>query len=333
MSRNYPSTAGYAVKSIMILALAIAAFFFMPTCSAFADAEGEAQTFLWEDSMTVYVGESKDNSIFNAYIKSVKSANPSIATVKRRSDQPEYFDVTGKKAGKTTITVKTDNNKTLKCKITVKAKAGTKTKTETIKKNYMKNLKGISWDLKTNGKWFTYQTKYAGIGMRTQRAKITKWKVRTAPTDVKFLTFRVTIDPQWKVTKSQVHKMTNSADFNTYKTTGGNCGYWVVDYATGENLEAEGNNYSVEVSDTGWHVAKTKTFKDDHGCYVNFRTVYTDVTVSYYPGTVLAVGVTGSTSLGQTSGYKSFLNGKAPFGKTTCYSKTNKKVAHFKTVK
>ena len=332
MSRNYQSTAGYAVKSIVILALTIAAFFFMPTCSAFADAEGEAETFLWDDVMTVTVGKSKENIVFNANVKSVSSANTSIATVKRRSSDICRFDVTGKKAGKTTITVKTDNNKTLKCKVTVKSKSGTKT-VSAGKKNYMKNLKGISWDLKTNGKWFSYQSKYAGIGMRTQRAKITKWKVRTSATDVKFLTFRVTIDPQWKVTQSQVHKMTNSSEFKSYNTTGGNCGYWIVDYKTGENLEDDGNSYSVEVSDTGWHVSKTKKYTDSHGCYVNLRTVYTDVTVSYYPGTVLAVGVGGSTSLGSTSGDKSFLNGKAPFGKTTYYSKTNKKVAHFKTVK
>ena len=332
MNGNDRSTADYAVKSIVILALTIAVFFLLPARSAFADAEGPSEAFLWEETMTIYVGESKDNTLFNANIKSVKSADTSIATVKRRPADNANFDITGKKPGKTTITVKTDTNKTLKCKVTVKSKSGKKT-VPAGRKNYMKNLKGISWDLKTNGKWFSYQTKYSGIGMRKQRAKITKWKVRTTVTDVKLLTFRITIDPQWKVTDAQIHKMTHSSWFKANQTTGGNGGFWIVDYNTGENLEAEGNSCGVEVSDNGWHVLKTKQYTDRHGCYVNLRTAYTDVTVSYYPDTVLAVGVAGHTSLGSTSGDKSFQKGKAPFGKTSSYSKTNKKVAHFKRVK
>ena len=39
-------------------------------------------------------------------------------------------------------------------------------------KQYMKKLKGISWDLKTNGKTTTFKTKYAGIGMHSCKVKI-----------------------------------------------------------------------------------------------------------------------------------------------------------------
>jgi len=200
-------------------------------------------------------------------------------------------------------------------------------------KSYMKNLKGISWDLKTNGKWVTYQTKYAGIGMHDQKVKITKWKNQITPTDAKILTFRITVNTQWKMTKSQVHKMTNSSYGRKNGDVGALCGYYIVDYETGENLEAFANEAGVEVTDTGWHIQKTKTYRDQHGCSVSLNTVYTDVEVVYYPGTVLAIGFGGSTALEPTGGDKKFEKGKVLFEKTSSCSKKNKKIAHFKKVK
>ena len=339
MRKNFQSTAEYAVKSIVILALTVAAFFLMPACTAYADAEESASPFLWEDAITVYVGKTKDNIVFNASIKSIKSADTSIATVKKSAwdEFDTHFEVTGKKAGKTTIVVKTNTNATLKCKITVKSKSKSNSNSntesgQTRTKNYMKNLNGISWDLKTNGTT-SYQTKFAGIGMHTQKAKISKWKVRTTATDAKILTFRLTFDPHWKLTNSQIHKIANSSWRRSTGSIGGGCGFRIIDYDTGENLEASGNSCGVEVSDNGWHKLKTKYYADNDGCCVTLVSAYIDITVTYYPGTVLAIGVTGSTSLGNTSGNTNFQNGKAPFGKTSYYSKTNKKIAHFKRVK
>ena len=127
--------------------------------------------------------------------------------------------------------------------------------------------------------------------------------------------------------------MKNSSWCKSTGGVGGNGGYFIIDYDTGENLEVSGNSCGVEVSDTGWHVSKTKTYTDNHGCTFRLRTLYTDVTVSYYPGTVLAVGVAGKTSLKATSGDTKFAKGTAPFGKTSAYSAKNKKIAHFKRVK
>ncbi|MBQ6360172.1 MAG: hypothetical protein IJJ25_03370 [Lachnospiraceae bacterium] len=199
-------------------------------------------------------------------------------------------------------------------------------------KQYMKKLKGISWDLKTNGKTTTFKTKYAGIGMHSCKVKITKWKNQLTPTDAKVLSFRITLDPQWKMTKSQVHKIVKSGHYKSTGEIGGLCGYYIVDYDTGENLEVIGNSAGVEVYDSGWHVKKSKTYRDNHGHKVKLNTYYTDVTVTYYPGDVLAVGVAGSTALKPTGGDRKFANGKKPFGKTSYFSKKNKKIAHFKKV-
>jgi len=114
----------------------------------------------------------------------------------------------------------------------------------------MKNLKGISWDLKANKK-ITYQSCFSGIGMHDQKAKITKWKITDEEDGFQKLTFKLTVDRRWSVSKSQIHKIANSSLTRKTGEIGGDCGYWVVDYNTGANLEAENNKFGVTVSDSG----------------------------------------------------------------------------------
>ena len=164
----------------------------------------------------------------------------------------------------------------------------------------MKNLKGISWDLKANKK-ITYQSCFSGIGMHDQKAKITKWKITDEGDGFQKLTFKLTVDRRWSVSKSQIHKIANSSLTSKTGEIGGDCGYWVVDYNTGANLEAEDNKYGVTV-----------IYPKD------------------YKG--LTIGMSGTTKLKRTKGDKKYIAGKGPFGKTSFFDKKNKKVAHFMRV-
>ena len=161
----------------------------------------------------------------------------------------------------------------------------------------MKNLKGISWDLKANKK-ITYQSCFSGIGMHDQKAKITKWEITDEGDGFQKLTFKLTVDRRWSVSKSQIHKIANSSLTSKTGEIGGDCGYWVVDYNTGANLEAENNKYGVTV-----------IYPKD------------------YKG--LTIGMSGTTKLKRTKGDKKYIAGKGPFGKTSFFDKKNKKVAHF----
>ncbi len=198
---------------------------------------------------------------------------------------------------------------------------------------YMKKLKGISWDLKA-GKKVIYQSNISGIGMHDQKAKITNWKITDGEEGYKKLTFKVTFDHRWSVSKSQVHTIGNSSLTSKTGDIGALAGYWIVDYNTGTNLELENNEYGVTVSDSGWTTKNTKYYRDSHGCYVYLSVNTTKVTIVYpenYKG--LTIGICGSTKLKMTRGDKKFIAGKVPFGKTSYYAKKNKKVAHFMRVK
>lgn len=200
-------------------------------------------------------------------------------------------------------------------------------------KNYMKKLKGISWDLKPN-KQVNFQTMFAGIGMHSQKVRITNWEITDADEPgCKKLTFTMKYDQRWHVTKSQVHAMANSSLSRSKGRFGGLSGFWIVDYHTGINLETENNGHGVTVTSTDTSILKTKTYKDQHGCYIKLSSESLNVTVIYPSGyTGLTIGVTGSRKTKTTTGDQQFIAGKKPFGKTSFYDKNNKKIAHFMRV-
>ncbi len=200
-------------------------------------------------------------------------------------------------------------------------------------KSYMKNLKGISWDLKPDKK-ITFQTMFAGVGMHNQKARITNWEITDSEEPgFKKLTFTLTMDHRWSVSKSQVHAIANSSPALTSGLFSRLGGYCIVDYYTGDNLEAANNNYGVVVTPTDFIESKRKTYKDQHGCFVRLFVTTTTATVIYpdnYTG--LTIGVTGSKKVKETAGDEQFYAGIKPFGVTSYYDKNNKKIAHFMRV-
>ena len=90
-----------AEKSFMVLILTMimmgVSFIWTPDCRVYADASADdAYAFLWGEDITINVGDTFYNSVFNANITSIKCADTSIATVKTYSDDKGRFDITGK---------------------------------------------------------------------------------------------------------------------------------------------------------------------------------------------------------------------------------------------
>ena len=130
---------------------------------------------------------------------------------------------------------------------------------------------------------------------------------------MKILSFRVTINNQIKLSNSQIHKMVSSSYYKKAWDVGGFGGFCIVDYNTGKCLEVADNPNGVKVSEAGWKTATKKIYKDNHGCTIYLYTVYDDVTVRYYHGNDIAVGIFGHKSLFYDAGDSKFWNGKAPF--------------------
>lgn len=205
---------------------------------------------------------------------------------------------------------------------------------EAATKNYMKKV-NVNWDLKKN-KSVTFKTKYAGIGMKKQKAKITNYKIKNSKKKgYKELTFTLSFSRQWNVKASEVHKIANSDYCQKTGQIGAGCYYAIVDYNTGKTLEKE-NKYNVTVEKE----LKSQTPKyyycyhqDGYYEWVCISNGSMEIKVTYpknYKG--LCIGIGGKTTLAETKNDTKFWNGKVPFGKTTYYSKKDKSIAHFMRV-
>ncbi len=201
---------------------------------------------------------------------------------------------------------------------------------EAASKPHMKTV-NVKWDLKKN-KTVTYKTRYAGLGMVKQKAKITYYKIRNSKKKgYKELTFIVEFTGQWNMSKKQVHKTVNSPEFQAIGEIGGRFYYTVLDYGSGKCLEKKNKNVTVIAAPRVYPTRKY--YRDDDGCWVSLSNSSMIVEVTYpknYKG--LCIGIGGSTELVQTAKDKKFFEGKAVFGKTSYYSKKDKSVAHFMRV-
>lgn len=194
---------------------------------------------------------------------------------------------------------------------------------------YMKKV-NVSWDLKKN-KTITYKTKYAGIGLKKQKIKITGYKIKNSKKKgYKELTFTVKTKVQWKVKPSEVEKILKNMEDGEI---GGGFFCAIVDYNTGKCLEIK-NKHKVTVESEGLNYSEPQYYYDrdgEDGIYLNDASAKIKVTYpKNYKG--LCIGVGGRTSVTATKNNTKFWNGKAAFGKTSFYSKKDKAVAHFMRV-
>lgn len=202
---------------------------------------------------------------------------------------------------------------------------------EAASKPYMKTVH-VKWDLKKN-KTVTYKTRYAGLGMVKQKAKITDYKIKNSKKKgYKELTLTMKATYQWNMSKNQVHKLVNSPEFQQGKK--GMMFFWaLVDYDSGKCL-AEKNKKKVVAESEDWVFSTPKYYRDDDGCWAAIeKSASMKLKVTYpkdYKG--LCIGIGGSTNLVQTANDKKFFDGKAVYGKTSFYSKKDKSVAHFMRV-
>lgn len=200
--------------------------------------------------------------------------------------------------------------------------------TSAASKPVMKKV-NVKWDLKNN-KTVTYKTKYSGIGMIKQKAKISNLKIKNSKTKEGFkeCTFTVKFTRKWKMSDSQIHKIADSG------VVAGDVGCYFIDYNSGKNLTTS-NKYDVTVEVVkDWTYSKTTKYSDPHGCWVTLSNPSIKFKVTYpkdYKG--LCIGLGGMTKLKATKNDTKFWYGKNTFAKTSYYSKKDKSIAHFMRVK
>ena len=203
----------------------------------------------------------------------------------------------------------------------------------------------VKWDLK-NKKTIKFKTTWSAVGVRTQKVKMTGFKVKKAKKKgYKQCSFTLTFTRDLKAKNDQIIEMaelaSEGADF------GGRFYFTVVDYNTGECLEAS-NDKDVTVKSSGWKYSKYKKLKAKDGSWIRFsRKAVVKVSI-IYPSTYkdLCIGVGGYTCaskyvLGEDGGYEAdepytrmfFLGGDAFSDSYYLYSKTDKSFAHFMRVK
>ena len=110
----------------------------------------------------------------------------------------------------------------------------------------MKSVNGISWDLKAK-KEVKIPIQFSGVGAIDRGCKITKLSIKQTSDTEKTATITFVVDNVKSISAKDVHKIINS---KTYKKTGNVCSGWyyaVVDYNTGETLEAE-NQFGVRTA-------------------------------------------------------------------------------------
>lgn len=199
-------------------------------------------------------------------------------------------------------------------------------------KAHMKSV-NVKWDLKQN-KTITYKTRFSGLGMLKQTAKITNYKIKNSKfKGYKELTFTVKFLRISKISGQQIHKCVNSKEFKKYHTIGNDACYAIVDYNTGKSLSAYNNGMDVYVESEKWVNSHKKYHYDSHGCWISSCDSTRKIKITYpknYKG--LCIGICGNTVLKDSKNDNTFWNGKTAFGNTTYYDKKDKSVAHFMRV-
>ena len=207
-------------------------------------------------------------------------------------------------------------------------------------KNSLKNVKGISWDLKKNKK-IKFHTYYIGVGPRNETMKITSLKIKKAgKKNYNTATIKIEFDERWNVSSFLVDKFLYTSHQKGY---GGAYGapvfVFVVDYNTGMDLSSK-NKHKVTVKESDWKVSGTKSY---YGAWetkngqlgrnsIELSKLSKTLTITYpskYDGLCILAG--GCTRLAKdlTSNDNKFMEGKAPFRKATgLYSRSDKKYCH-----
>ena len=209
------------------------------------------------------------------------------------------------------------------------------TSTQTVSAASKPEMKkaNVKWDLKKK-KTVTYKSLYTGVGLKKQKAKISKMKVTTSKTKpgYKECTFTLKCERGWKMTNSEIHEMVKNRLSDN--SVGGTIYCHIVDYNTGKSLFAPNTKGVTVETVKAWTHSKSTTYKDEDGCWVRLHNSTVTFKVTYpsnYKG--LCIGLGGITKLSETSKDKKFSNGKVSFNKTSFYSKKDKSVAHFMRVK
>ena len=186
----------------------------------------------------------------------------------------------------------------------------------------------VKWDLKNN-KTLKFKTKWAGMGVKKHTVKMTNFKVKkSAQPGFKECTFTLTFNRKVNPSAKQMKKMLVRLD--THGTFGGDFYYTVVDYQTGQNLEAA-NDKNVTVT-SNWKFMKKSKKKSKYG-YIWYTKKNKATVKITYPETYtnLAIGVGGCTSL---KSMDAFWDGYIPFSQAKgLYSAKDKSYAHFMRVK
>lgn len=202
------------------------------------------------------------------------------------------------------------------------------------KKPYMKTLK-VKWDLK-KGKKVKITSKWAGAGKQQATAVVKNLKTtKTKKAGYKKTTVTIEFYQTFKPTKKQVHKMVNNSFFNKYGHFGNTFTYALVDYNSGKNIEVD-ETKGVTVKRSDWKYSKSKTYRDNDGCWAYFPPKYTiKLAITYpksYKGLCLGVAGCNKTVSETPKTDERFWYGKTSFGKSTYYT-TGKTNSHWMRIK
>ena len=203
----------------------------------------------------------------------------------------------------------------------------------------------VKWDLKNN-KTLKFKTTWSAVGVKTHTVRMTKFKVKKAKqAGYKQCTFTLTFKRDIKPNNDQITEMGELSSEGC--SFGGNGYFTVVDYTTGESLEAP-NDKGVTVK-SKWKYSKYTKKKAKNGAWIRFAKVSTVKVTILYPSTYkdLAIGAGGFTVASKyvlvddEGTYEAdepmtrlFFQGGDIFSYADyLYSKTDKNFAHFMRVK
>lgn len=185
-------------------------------------------------------------------------------------------------------------------------------------KNYMKNLKGVKWDLK-KGKKVTVKTMFFGVGLKDESWKITNLKIKDSKMEgYKEMTFSFIAKTEYQPDEEEVDDLTDNISNDGYLCNSSRFSF--VDYSTGLRAD-RAKGFDVTVT-SKWSTLKKKQYQGTHENVANLYDNQCDVKVIFpkdYDG--LCLGVMGSPLRVDNSMDEKYLEGKVPFGKTSYYKK------------
>lgn len=189
----------------------------------------------------------------------------------------------------------------------------------------MKSLK-VKWDLK-KGKKVTVTTAWAGVGKQKVSARVTALKVgASSRRGYRKASFTVEFTQLFKPTKKQVHAL---ARVNDAGQAAGFASFALVDYQTGRELGAY-RKRKVTIKTSGWKCSKTKKYKDNDGCWVQYPMKYSMKVTVTFPQKYkrLCLGIIANAKRSETKADGAFWKGQGSFAKTTYY-KSGKSNSHW----